>query len=71
MRSAPQPQSPHFKDFWEARRLCLPLFKENMNPKSRSLLWAEYIEISAEARKLKEILDEQSPFAVEQIELAG
>lgn len=71
MRTAlAQPQSPHFKDFWEARRLCLPLFKENLNAKSRTLLWAEYIEISAEARHLKEILDEQSAFAVEQIELA-
>lgn len=71
MRSSlAQGQIPNFKDFWEARRLCLPLFKENINAKSRSLLWAEYIEISAEARRLKEILDEQSAFAVEQIELA-
>jgi hypothetical protein len=33
-------------------------------------LWSEYIELSSEARRLKEILDEQSAFAAEQIELA-
>jgi hypothetical protein len=71
MRSSlSQSQTPRFKDFWEGRRLCLPLFKENINAKSRALLWAEYVELSDEARKLKEILDEQSAFAVEQIELA-
>ncbi len=62
--------TPRFRDFWEGRRLCLPLFKENLSPKMRSQLWGEYIELSGEARRLKEILDEQSAFAVEQIELA-
>ncbi len=62
--------TPRFRDFWEGRRLCLPLFKEALSPKSRSVLWAEYIELSAEARRIKEILDEQSAFAIEQIELA-
>jgi hypothetical protein len=61
---------PRFKDFWEGRRLCLPLFKENIAPKVRSQLWSLYIELSTEARRLKEILDEQSAFAIEQIELA-
>lgn len=65
-----QANSPDFKHFWEARRVCLPLFKANLNAKSRSLLWAEYVEISNEARHLKDILDAQSAFAVEQIELA-
>lgn len=64
------PGMPRFKDFWEARRLCLPLFKENIPVKSRSQLWSIYIELSTEAKRLKEILDEQSAFAVEQIELA-
>jgi hypothetical protein len=62
--------APRFRDFWEARKLCLPLFKESLQPKVRSQLWEEYIELSGEARRLKEILDEQSAFAVEQIELA-
>ncbi len=62
--------TPRFKDFWEGRRMCLPLFKENITPKVRSQLWGFYIELSTEAKRLKEILDEQSAFAVEQIELA-
>jgi len=65
-----QSGTPRFRDFWEGRRLCLPLFKETLNPKSRATLWGEYVELSGEARRLKEILDEQSAFAIEQIELA-
>ncbi len=71
MRAAiSQTGSPRYKDFWEARKLCLPLFKESISPKGRADLWAAYIELSSEARRLKEILDEQSAFAAEQIDLA-
>lgn len=71
MRTALSQQgSPHFEDFWEGRRVCLPLFKGALNAKSRALLWAEYIELSSEARRLKTLLDEQSAFAAEQIDLA-
>ena len=62
--------SPHFKSFWEGRNLCVELFKQNINPISRSLLWAKYSDLSKEARRLKEILEEQSAFAAEQIEIA-
>lgn len=65
-----QNQTPHFKDFWECCRLCLHLFKEGFPIKLRTQLWGEYIELSSEARRLKDLLDEQSVFAVEQIELA-
>lgn len=68
--SLAQGGTPHFRSFWEARRLCLPLFKENISPTHRSQLWHKYSELSKEARRLKEILDEQSAFAVEQIEIA-
>jgi len=68
--SLAQGGTPHFRSFWEARRLCLPLFKENISPVLRSQLWNKYSELSKEARRLKEILDEQSAFAVEQIEIA-
>lgn len=61
---------PHFKEFWDARRICLDLFKENINATSRVMLWARYSELCREARKLKEIFDEQSAFAAEQIEIA-
>jgi hypothetical protein len=71
MRSAlSQDKIPAFRDFWQAKRLCLGLFKEKIAPRSRTVFWAEYIELSEENRKLKEVLDEQSSFAKEQMELA-
>ena len=68
--SISQSGSPQFKNFWDARLVALKLFKENVNPAVRSLLWNRYSELSKEARRLKEILDEQSAFAAEQIEIA-
>lgn len=68
--SLSQGGTPHFKSFWEARNICLQLFKENIPPALRSILWDKYNDLSKEARRLKEILDEQSAFAVEQIEIA-
>ena len=65
-----QGSSPRFKDFWEVRKLCLSLFKEDMPVSIRADLWNSYIELASEAKQLKEIVDQQSAFAVEQIELA-
>lgn len=65
-----QEGSPRFREFWESRRIVLPLFKENVNAAIRSKLWNEHVELTVEARRLKEILEEQSAFAVEQIDLA-
>jgi hypothetical protein len=62
--------TPSFREFWEARRVCLPLFKENISAKIRADLWQQYVDLSVEARRLKGILDEQSAFACEQIGLA-
>lgn len=62
--------SPQFKNFWEVRKLCLELFKLNISQNVRGILWPKYSELSKEARRLKEILDEQSAFAVEQIDMA-
>lgn len=70
MKSKISNSSPKFKEFWEVRRMCLPLFKENVAQKIRSGLWQQYVDLSIEARRLKGILDEQSSFASEQIELA-
>lgn len=71
MRSSiSQEGSPRFREFWEARKFLLPKFKENINPAIRSTLWTEYVELTVEARRLKEILEEQSAFAMEQIDLA-
>lgn len=65
-----QNNTPSFKNFWEVRKICLPLFKENIATSTRFKLWKEYSELSKEARYLKDILDEQSAFAVEQINVA-
>lgn len=70
MRSSlSQTGSPYFKGFWEARKLCLPFFRD-VNSSARSQLWNEYIELTKEGRRLKVLLDEESAFAVEQIEMA-
>jgi DNA repair exonuclease SbcCD ATPase subunit len=68
--SISQEGTPRFREFWEARRDLLPLFKQNLGPAIRSKLWNEYVELTIEARRLKEILEEQSSFAIEQIDLA-
>lgn len=65
-----QEGTPRFREFWEARRHLLQFFKQNLNPAIRSKLWDEYVELTVEARRLKEILEEQSAFAMEQIDLA-
>lgn len=65
-----QDGSANFKGFWEVRKICLPLFKEAVSPAARTQLWAEYIELTREGRRLKNILDEDTAFAVEQIDLA-
>jgi len=62
--------TPNFKLFWDLRKGCLELFKENISPAMRTLSWARYRELSKEAKKLKDLFDEQSAFAVEQIEIA-
>lgn len=62
--------SVRFKDFWEARKLCLDLFKQEVSPAIRPQLWSRYGELSRQARRLKEVIDEQSAFAAEQIEIA-
>jgi DNA repair exonuclease SbcCD ATPase subunit len=68
--SLAQSGTPHFKSFWEVRNVCLQLFKENIPPALRAQFWIQYSDLSKEARRLKELLDEQSSFAVEQIEIA-
>lgn len=60
----------NFKGFWEVRKLCLPLFKVPLTAPIRAQAWAEYMELTREGRRLKNILDQESAFASEQIELA-
>jgi len=65
-----QAGTPHFKDFWLAKKKCSDLFKGNISPAQRMALWTKYTEMSNEARRLKEIFDNESAFAIEQIEMA-
>jgi len=65
-----QEGTPNFKGFWEVRKVCLPLFKEAVTPAIRVQLWEEYVELTREGRRLKNMMDEETAFAVEQIDLA-
>lgn len=59
-----------FSGFWEGRRRALALFREEIPQGIRTELWAEFSQMSEEAKQLKNLLDAESSFAVEQIELA-
>ncbi len=61
---------PYFKGFWEARKLCFPLFKEELGGPVRAELWTVYTELTREGRELKNLFDKETTFAVEQIDLA-
>lgn len=65
-----QEKSADFKGFWDVRMHCLELFKENVSPFLRPQLWSKFSDLSKEARRLKDVLDEQSHFAAEQIDIA-
>lgn len=65
-----QEKKPDFRNFWEVRKICLELFKEQISSQNRSELWSRYRKLSDEAKKLKDHLDEESKFASEQIEIA-
>ena len=52
--SISQEGTPRFREFWEARRDLLPLFKHNLGPAIRSKLWSEFVDLTVEARRLKE-----------------
>lgn len=60
----------HFGHFWGARNLCLDFFKQPIDPNVRVRLWARYTDLCREAKRLKELFDEQSAFITEQIEKA-
>jgi hypothetical protein len=68
--SLAQTGNPDFKAFWESRKNCLELFKENIAPAVKALHWTKYRELTKEAKRLKEIFEEQTAFAIEQIEMA-
>lgn len=66
-----QKGAPSFRLFWDVRKHCMELFKEEkLLPGLRAQAWVEFTELTDEARRLKELLDEQSDFMVDQINLA-
>jgi hypothetical protein len=65
-----QEDSPLFKSFWEARKAMIPLFKEITSSYARSTFWKQMMELTDQAKKIRDILDEKSTFHVEQIDLA-
>ena len=62
--------TPDFKGFWDVRKLCLDIFKEEINPVVREKYWIDFVDLSNEAKKLKDILEHKSVFLFEQMELA-
>lgn len=63
-------RTPDFKGFWEVRKRILPLFKESGIGTQRAQLWEEYVSLTREGRRLKDLLDEDVAFAVKQIDCA-
>lgn len=69
-RAMSQKQSPDFRTFYALRKICQDLFRGSIAAGLRQKLWSRYSELQDEARRLKQIVDEESNFAVEQIEIA-
>ena len=69
-QSLSKPNYPAFVLFWEAKKSAVESFKEISTPTVRSALWEEYIELTKEARRLSDLLQEQNAFSLEQIHLA-
>lgn len=70
MKNQLNPQSPNFRDFWEARKECAICFREMEDAQAKHVLLSQLQALCAEAKGLKVLLDEQSQFAMEQISLA-
>lgn len=71
MRTAlAQPGHADFKTFWDAGKVCLALFKANIAPPVKAVYWSTYRDLTKEAKKLKDLFEEQSAFAAEQIDIA-
>lgn len=61
---------PNFKAFWAIKKLCIELFKDCNNPLIRSRHWQVYTHLGKEAKRLRDEQDEESQFAVDQIDAA-
>lgn len=68
--SMAQSGNPDFITFWKARKIVLEIFQENIPPPIKAAMWEEYCALVKEARRLKEIFEQQSAFTIEQIDIA-
>jgi len=60
-----------FGEYYAAKRLALDLFKQkDLSVDKRGPLWDRYMELNNEGKRVKSLVDEQSAFALEQIDLA-
>ncbi len=65
-----QEGNPRLKEFWDVKNHAIALFKDKLHSGARALLWQEYRDLSGEAKQIKDILDNNAAFAIEQISLA-
>lgn len=65
-----QEGNPRLKEFWEVKNHAISFFKDKLHAGARTLLWQEYRDLSNEAKQVKDILDSNAAFAIEQISLA-
>lgn len=63
-------KTPDFKTFWEVRKFILNIFKGHLSPSVRQTSWEKFDLLSKEGKKLKDLLEEESDFAKEQIDIA-
>ncbi len=59
-----------FRDFWRMKKVCLELFKSEIHRAKRTVFWSEYTALLSQAHALQRIIEEQTNFQAEQIELA-
>lgn len=59
-----------FGDFWRMKKISLELFKNDIHPTKRAFFWTDYTTLLARAHELQRILEDETNFQVEQIDLA-
>lgn len=62
--------NPHLAHFWQAKKYVAELFQKEIPEEMKNELRDRYSKLIDEAKRLKAIIEDQSSFAVEQIEIA-
>lgn len=61
---------PRFRDFWQMKKVCLELFKQEISRIKRVACWDEYTSLLSEAHALQKVHEEYLSFQEEQLLLA-